>query len=128
MNKPLLLAGALWLGATGLAFADPTPTPAPALPNVPVDVLNNPFVRSILDALGGVLQTTNGPTAAGRVVYFKRYDLQLETGPKVFRDVHLHPGTVINPRGATLTSGMLVVVNGAPQHDGSLNADTITVH
>lgn len=124
----LLLAAALWLAGAGIAAADTPPVPVPTIPGVPSDILNNPFVQSILNALGGVLQTTNGPTAAGRVTYFKRFDLQLETGSKVFRSVHLHPGTVINPRGTTLTNGMLVVVNGTPEHDGSLDADTITVH
>ena len=129
----ILLSGALWCGAGALALADATPAPAPpattpAIPSLSPDLLNNPLVQSILNALGGILQTTNGPTAAGRVTYFHQYDLQLETGPRVFRDVHLHPGTVINPRGTTLNKGMLVVINGTPQHDGSLNADTITVH
>jgi hypothetical protein len=126
----LAMSAALWYGAGALALADATPAPAPAptVPSLSPDLLNNPFVQSILNALGGILQTTNGPTAAGRVTYFHQYDLQLETGPRIFRDVHLHPGTVINPRGTTLTKGMLVVVNGSAQHDGSLNADTITVH
>jgi hypothetical protein len=124
----LVLILALWLSAGALSLADDA-TPAPrALPSIPTDVLNNPFVKSILDALGGVLQTTNGNTAAGRVSFFNRFELQLQTGSSVYRNVHLHQGTVINPRGTTLAKGMLVIVNGQPQQDGSLNADTITVH
>jgi hypothetical protein len=118
-----VLAAALWLTGGAVAIADPAPAP---LPSVPSDVLNNPIVQSVLNAIGGLIQTTNGPTASGRVKFFKRFDLQVETAPNVYRDVHLHQGTVINPRGTTLTPGMSVTVSGAPQHDGSLNADTIT--
>lgn len=115
----LVLATALWLSGGALAVADP-------LPSVPTDVLNNPLVQSILNSIGGLIQTTNGNVASGRVKFYKRFDLQLETAPRVYRDIHLHQGTVINPRGTTLTPGMAVTVNGAAQHDGSLNADTIT--
>lgn len=120
MKLPIVvLAAALWLTGGALASADP-------LPSVPTDVLNNPLVQSVLNALGGLVQTTNGNVASGRVKYFKRFDLQLETAPSIYRDVHLHQGTVINPRGTTLSPGMSVTVNGTAQHDGSLNADSIT--
>jgi hypothetical protein len=126
--RHVALVLAFWLAAGALGRSDEA-TPAPrALPSAPADVLNNPFVQSILDALGAVLQTTNGNTAAGRVTYFNHFELQLQTSANVYRNVHLHQGTIINPRGTTLTKGMVVIVNGAPQHDGSLNADTITVH
>ena len=119
----LVLTAALWWTGGALAVADPSPLP---VPNVPADVLHNPIVQSVLNALGGLMQTTNGPTASGRVKYFRRFELQVETAPNVYRDVHLHQGTVINPRGTTLAPGMTVTVSGSPQHDGSLNADTIT--
>lgn len=124
-----LLAFALGAGAIASA-ADPSPAPNPppaanALP-IPPGAANNPYVKSILDAvLGGVLQTTNGNSAHGRVTYFRRFDLQLETAPGVYRTVHLHQGTEIDPRGLTLAPGMLVDVRGAAQSDGSLNADAI---
>ncbi len=118
------LAAALWLAGSGIASADPV-----TLPSIPPEVQNNPFVQSILNALGNtVLQTTNGPTAHGKVTFFRRFDMQVETAPKVFRDVHLHQGTVINPRGATIAPGMTVDVSGIVQPDKSLNADTITTH
>ncbi len=118
------------------AFADPTPEPAstpppaaaPALPlPIPSGLLNSPYVQGILNALGGVTQTTNGSTAIGKVTYFKQFELQLETAPTVYRRVRLHQGTVINPRGTTIQPGMSLQVNGVPQNDGSLNADTITL-
>jgi hypothetical protein len=124
LHVPLLLA--LWLtGGTVVLADDAAPR---TLPSIPTDILNNPLVKSILDALGGVMQTTNGNTAAGRVTFFNRFEMQLQTGPAVYRNVHLHQGTVINPRGTSLSKGMLIIVNGAAQQDGSLNADTITVH
>lgn len=123
-NHVAALAAALWIAGTGAALADPV-----TIPSIPPQVQNNPIVQSVLNALGNVLlQTTNGNTAHGKVRYFRRFDLQLETAPNVYRDVHLHQGTVINPRGTTLAPGMIVDVSGSAQSDHSLNADTITAH
>jgi hypothetical protein len=123
-KRALSLAAALWLAGTSVALADPI-----AIPSIPPEIQNNPIVQSVLNALGNVLlQTTNGNTAHGKVRYFRRFDLQVETAPNVFRDVHLHQGTVINPRGATIVPGMTVDVNGSVQSDHSINADTITTH
>jgi hypothetical protein len=124
IKRALGLAAALWLAGSAAAFAD-----GPAFPAIPPDVQNNPIVQSVLNALGNVLlQTTNGNSAHGKVTYFRRFDLQVETAPNVFRSVHLHQGTVINPRGATIVPGMTVDVSGSVQSDKSLNADTITTH
>jgi hypothetical protein len=121
-TRALALTAALWVAATSAALADPMP-----IPSLPPDVQNNPIVQSVINAIGSVLmQTTNGNTAHGKVTYFRHFDLQVETAPNVFRDVHLHQGTVINPRGTTLVPGMTVDVNGSAQSDHSLSADTIT--
>jgi hypothetical protein len=127
MTKRVLgLAAVLWIAGTGLALADP-PVALPS--GIPQQIQDNPIVQSLLNAVGNVLlQTTNGNAAHGKVTYFRRYDLQLETAPNVFRAVHLHQGTVINPRGTTLSPGMTIDVNGSAQSDHSLNADTITAH
>jgi hypothetical protein len=129
----LAVAFASAAGSRG-AFADPTPqpqatAPAPSVPSLPIPsaLLNSPYVQGVLNALGGLTQTTTGPTAVGKVTYFKQFELQLETAPNVYRKIHLHQGTVINPRGTTLQPGMSLSVNGSPQNDGSLNADTITL-
>jgi hypothetical protein len=120
--KTLALVAAVWIAASVPALADP-----PAIPSIPPEIQNNPIVQSVLNAVGNVLlQTTNGNTAHGKVTFFRRYDLQLETAPNVYRDVHLHQGTVINPRGTTLAPGMTVDVNGSAQSDHLLDADTIT--
>jgi hypothetical protein len=119
--RVLALAAVLWIASTAAALADPV-----SLPSIPPDIQNNPIVQSVLNAIGGVLQSTNGNTARGKVTYFRHFDLQLETAPKVYRDVHLHQGTVINPRGTTLVPGMTVDVSGSAQSDHSLDADTIT--
>jgi hypothetical protein len=84
-------------------------------------------VQGVLSALGGLTQTTTGPTAVGKVTYFKQFELQLKTAPNVYRTIHLHRGTVIDPRGTTLQPGMSLTVSGSPQSDGSLNADTIAL-
>lgn len=124
----------LCLGMGTLTFADSTPqssgSPAsapPAIPGIPPSVTKNPYVQSVLQAIGGLFQTTNGNAAHGKVTYFKQFELQIETAPHVYREIHLHQGTEIDPRGTTLNRGMLVNVNGAAQSDGSLNADVITV-
>lgn len=118
------LAAALWLSVTGVGSADPI-----VFPSIPSSVQNNPIVQSVLNALGNVLlQSTSGPTAHGKVTFFRRFDMQVETAPNVYRQVHLHQGTVINPRGTTIAPGMTVDVNGSVQDDKSLNADTITTH
>lgn len=125
--RSLALAGALLVALTGTAVADPVPVPIPS--SVPPQILNNPIVQSLMDAVGNVLlQTTNGNTAHGKVTYFKRFDLQVETAPNVYRNVHLHQGTVINPRGTTLAPGMTVDVSGVTEADHSLDADVITAH
>lgn len=118
------LAAALWIAGSGIALADPA-----TLPSIPPQLQNNPIVQSVINAVSNaLLQTTNGNTAHGKVTFFHRYDMQVETAPNVYRDVHLHPGTVINPRGANITPGMTVDVNGSVQSDHSLNADSITTH
>jgi hypothetical protein len=122
MKRALGLAAALMIAACGPALADPT-----ALPSIPPQVQNNPLVQSVMNAVGNLLmQTTNGNTAHGKVTYFRRFDMQVETAPNVYREVHLHQGTVINPRGASIAPGMTVDVNGTASSDHSLNADTIT--
>jgi hypothetical protein len=125
-SRILILAGILCSLTGGIAAADSDPRGG-AFPTVPPEVKNNPYVQSVINALGGVLQTTNGNRAQGKVTFFRRFELQVETAPRVYREIHLHPGTVINPRGTTLTPGQMVEVGGAAQSDGSLNADVITV-
>lgn len=41
--------------------------------------------------------------------------------------IHLHQGTVINPRGTTLQNGMQIRVSGHPNADGSFEADRVDV-
>lgn len=123
---PLALGMAVcWFGATGQAVADQTLPQG--IPTVPPALQNNPYVQSLINSLGGVLQSTNGNHAQGKIIFFKRFELQVETAPRVFREIHLHQGTIINPRGTTLTPGQLVEVNGIAQSDGSLNADVVTL-
>lgn len=121
-TRALVLVAGLWLAASVPALADP-----PAIPSIPPQILNNPLVQSLLNSVTNVLlQTTTGNTAHGKITYFRRFDMQVETAPNIYRDVHLHQGTVINPRGTTLAPGMTVDVSGSAQSDHSLDADTIT--
>jgi hypothetical protein len=115
-----------FLGSARFAMADPSQPPL-GVPTIPPALQNNPYVQSLINSLGGLLQSTNGGHAQGKIIYVKRFEVQVETAPRVYREIHLHQGTVINPRGATLTRGVMVEVNGIPQSDGSLNADVVTM-
>ena len=125
-NLFVVLALVCCAATRSLAAADTIQTP-PGIPTIPPALQNNPYVQSLINSLGGVLQSTNGNHAQGKVKFFKRFELQVETAPRVYREVHLHQGTVINPRGMTLSLGQLVEVSGFAQSDGSLNADVVTI-
>ncbi len=134
ITVPLILAALAVSSAQAVAQPVATPVPSATVPatgivpgGIPSGVLNNPYVQSVLQAIGGVGQTTNGPTAIGSVTYFKRFNLQLQTAPNVYRQIYLHQGTIINPRGATIQNGQRLDVSGQPQADGSLAANEITI-
>ena len=126
-----LCCGAAALG--GVSSAQPYPAPAPtpvALPTVPPDVRVDPITRAAIDLGLQVWRYQAWKTANqanGTVSYFKRYEMQVQVGPNAYRDVHLHQGTVINPRGASIQPGLRVSVGGDAQPDGSLNANVITI-
>jgi hypothetical protein len=143
MIRRVLLVTAL-VALTGVpSFADPAPAPSPAatsapavpIPSLPQSIQNNPYGQAVEQAVEGYLKrqrdlARNG--AHGRLTYYKGFEAQVYTDPIPFlpahyRAIHLHRGTVINPRGITLQPGMIVDVSGQPQPDGSLNADLINV-
>jgi len=114
------------------AQAAPAPTPSPiVVPTLPpTDATTQAIIRAASGVLGDII-TRNRLNAAnttrGTVSYFRRFDMQVQTGTNSYRSVRLHPGTVINPRGATPGTGTTVDVSGRGEPDGSLDADTITV-
>jgi hypothetical protein len=136
MLKRFVALGALALSvaAGSAATADQAqpsdaPTPPP-VPTVPPTVKLDPYARYAIDVLGGlvrqqVINLTN--VATGRVTYFRRFDMQVDSGGNAYRQIHLHQGTVINPRGATVAPGQRVEVTGVPQPGGTLEASVITI-
>jgi hypothetical protein len=136
MRSILLATSALVLalGATTFAGAQsapapaaPTPIPAPTLPP---NTTNNAVLNTILNVGQQILQRqaiNARNNARGQVSYFKRFDMQVNCGNNCYRNVKLHQGTVINPRGATPGAGTWVDVNGHTDPDGTLEADTITI-
>ena len=68
-----------------------------------------------------------GGSPSGTVTYFKGYDMQIRTGANAFRTVHLHKGTEIDPRGATIRTGQHVSITGQTRADNSVDADRIVV-
>ena len=117
------LAAVLLLGAT------PSPAPSPvALPSIPPGIGN--VVEGILQKLAGdaVAPYAVDPNhVRGSVTYFRRFDMQVQMPLNSYKQVHLHQGTIINPRGASIENGETVDVRGTANSDGSLNADEITI-
>jgi len=122
MKRELCAATALVLFSVSPAVAQTAP------PSIPPSITN--AVEGILTKLGGDAAAPYGldPNhSRGTVTYFKRFDLQLRMPLNTYRDIHLHQGTVIDPRGATIHPGQVLDVVGRANSDGSLNADTITI-
>jgi hypothetical protein len=119
------------VSGSGTAVADPQPAPTPVnLPTLPPDTPLNPYAKAAIDIVTGIVRQRlqNDPNRAeGEVTYFRRFDLQIRSGANGFRSVHLHQGTRIDPRGATIQAGDRISVGGAGQPDGSLDADAITI-
>jgi hypothetical protein len=106
--------------------APPTPPPAPtAVPSVPPNI-----GQDAVNALGNIVRGVFGwsdTESIGQVTFYKGYEMQMRMQLDRYREIHLHKGTVINPRGYTIKPGDTVDVRGRPNSDGSLNADMITV-
>jgi len=125
-----LFALALSIGI-GAASAQPAPAPTPVnLPTVPPDRPLDPLTRAAIDLGIGIFRAQQqrlANQAIGDVTYFRRFEMQVRTGRNVYRDVHLHQGTIINPRGGSIQLGQRVEVGGDAQPDGSLNANVVTI-
>ena len=114
-------------GAIASAQTAPAPTPV-ALPTVPPGM--NPLLQAAINALASRVKADFGwepNRARGVVTFFRRDDMQVRFANGTYRDVHLHQGTIINPRGATIEVGNRVDVQGQMNGDGSLNANSITL-
>ncbi len=135
MRFVAVAAAVLSFASASVASADPTPAPSPTptpvnLPTLPPNSAINPYAKAAIDIITGVVRqqlVNNANTANGQVSYFKRFEMQVRTGPNQYRSVHLHQGTFINPTGATIREGEQVSVGGVAQADGSLNANSITI-
>ncbi|MBV8688877.1 MAG: hypothetical protein JOZ59_02115 [Candidatus Eremiobacteraeota bacterium] len=133
MKSRFLAAAAAVLFALSGAFATaqtaaPAPTPV-ALPTVPPGM--NPLLQAAINALASRVKADFGwepNRARGVVTFFRRYDMQVRFANGTYRDVHLHQGTIINPRGATIEVGSRVDVQGQMNGDGSLNANIISLY
>ena len=120
-----VIATVLLLGAT----PSPAPTSAPIVaPTIPPGV--GGVVQTIIQKITGDAVAPLGVDpnhVRGQVTYFRRFDLQIAMPLQTYKQIHLHQGTIINPRGAALQSGQTVDVQGTPNSDGSLNANEITI-
>jgi hypothetical protein len=112
------------LAVTAVLFCTAPALAQQAPPQVP------PAVTNIVTKLAGDALAPYGVDpnhVRGHVTYFRRFDLQIRMPLDAYRDIHLHQGTVINPRGETIEPGALLDVVGRAQSDGSIDADTITI-
>ena len=118
-------------GGRAVAGAAPSPTPTPVnLPTLAPSSGLDPYAKTAIDILTGVIrqQITNSQnSSSGQVSYFKRFEMQVQTGRNAYRSIHLHQGTVINPRGESIAVGQQVDVSGLTQADGSIDANVITI-
>ena len=95
------------------------------MPTLPASIVND-----AINALGGIVKAAygwNDTESLGIVTYYRGYDMQLKMQLNRYRSIHLHRGTVINPRGFSIKEGDTIDVRGRPQADGSLDADMIVV-
>ena len=117
--------------AAASAQTYPAPAPTPVnLPTLPPDVRVDPITRAAIDLGIQIIryqQWKMSNQAVGDVTYFKRFEMQVKTGRDSYRNVHLHQGTVINPRGVSIELGQRGEVGGDAQPDGSLSANVITI-
>ncbi|HEY8298279.1 MAG TPA: hypothetical protein VIG32_09685 [Candidatus Baltobacteraceae bacterium] len=133
------LAAVLFPLGAGLAAlastlpASPPPSPAPsAAPGNPLPSLppQGTIVNDVINAVTGAVKSAYGwsnTQALGKVTYFRRYDMEVELQLGKFRDVRLHQGTIIYPRGASIQTGQTVDVRGHADANGVLEADQITI-
>jgi hypothetical protein len=124
----------LFASAAGsYAGAQQAPTPAPtrtpnAIPSVPPNA--GGLEQDAINALGNIVKGAfgwNDNESIGVVTYYRGYDMQVRMQLNRYREIRLHQGTVINPRGWTIKPGQTVDVRGRGQSDGSLYADMIVV-
>ena len=133
MNSRLVVtvASVLFLAAAP-AYAQTAPTPSPSVS--PSTLPSLPDVDRVVE---GIVQKIAGDAAAGfgvdpnhvrgTVTFFKQFNLQIHMPLGEYRDIHLHQGTIINPRGATIAPGQSVDVQGHANADGSIDANAITI-
>jgi hypothetical protein len=116
--------------ASGLALAQQAPAPAPTASANSAPSLPPGLAQDAINAVGNLVKGVfgwNDNESIGAVTFYRGYDLQVRQQLNRYRDIHLHKGTVINPRGWTLRPGDQIDIRGHGNSDGSLNADIITV-
>lgn len=121
-------AAVLLLGATPSPAPSPTVAPITA-PSIPAGAVNG-IVNAIIQKVTGDIIAPLGADpnhVRGEVTYFRRFDMQVAMPLQSYKQVHLHQGTIINPRGASIADGQTVDVQGTVNNDGSINANEITI-
>lgn len=113
------------------ATASPSPVPSAAPNPVPSLPPQGTIVNDAINALGNLVKSAygwNDNEALGTVTYFHRYNMEVKLQLDRYREVRLHPGTVIFPRGWSIAPGQTVQVRGHSEANGTLDADVITVN
>ena len=132
--RGLTLALGLFALGMGVGSAENVPAPAPSaaptavpiiVPSVPVNSIINDVIRAVAGQVTSSYDLDPN-RVRGTVTYFHRFDMQVRMQLNKYRNVRLHQGTVINPRGWTIAAGQTVDVSGRADPDGTLEADVIT--
>lgn len=105
--------------------APPSPPPKLTVPPAVINAVTNVVTRLAGEAAAPYNVDPNHNR--GTVTYFRRFDLQIRMPLNTYRNIRLHQGTVIDPRGASIAPGQVVDVIGHTESDGTLDADTITI-
>lgn len=134
MKSALVALGAAVLLATCAPALAQQTTPQPAPTVAPTAVPSVPpaggLENDAINALSGLVKSAfgwNQNEAYGVVTYYRGYQMQIRMQLDRYRQINLHRGTVINPRGFSIRPGDTIDVRGQGQPDGSINADMITV-
>lgn len=134
-SRVVAVTAAVLFAVAGPAPAQTTPTPSPSPAKAPI------AAPTIPPGLGGVVQTilqkvTNDITSPyaldpghvrGTVTFYRRFDMQVRLPLDTYKQIHLHQGTIINPRGESIGNGQSVDVRGRANADGTIEADEITI-
>ena len=118
-------------GLSGAAIAQTAPPPPPVAgaPAPPPPVTGAPAPPPPPPVAGAPARPPRGGPGplGGTITAARPYHVTIRTRAGRSVELTLHNGTIINPRGTTLSPGMRVAVRGVPGPDGAVVTDEVDV-